>query len=94
MAIMRLEGVRREVGDFVILRSTGVPTYNFACAVDDSEMITRLVLRFVRSVQAVQHANDDPDEDPNEPIDRPLVDLELHLRVLRDLAGLIAGRVT
>ena len=33
------------VGDFVILRSDGMPTYNFACAVDDSTMAITHVIR-------------------------------------------------
>lgn len=33
------------VGDFVLLRSSGLPTYNFACAVDDSAMRITHVLR-------------------------------------------------
>jgi nondiscriminating glutamyl-tRNA synthetase len=36
------EGV---VGDFVILRSNGLPTYNFACAVDDAAMEISHVIR-------------------------------------------------
>jgi nondiscriminating glutamyl-tRNA synthetase len=33
------------VGDFVLLRSTGLPTYNFACVVDDAEMAITHVIR-------------------------------------------------
>jgi len=33
------------VGDFVILRSSGLPTYNFACAVDDHLMAISHVIR-------------------------------------------------
>ncbi len=33
------------VGDFVILRSSGLPTYNFACAVDDAAMRISHVIR-------------------------------------------------
>src|SRR5262245_43819487 len=33
------------VGDFVILRSSGLPTYNFACAVDDHAMAISHVIR-------------------------------------------------
>ncbi len=33
------------VGDFVLLRSSGLPTYNFACAVDDHAMAISHVLR-------------------------------------------------
>jgi len=33
------------VGDFVILRSSGLPTYNFACVVDDAAMRISHVLR-------------------------------------------------
>jgi glutamyl-tRNA synthetase len=33
------------VGDFVILRSDGMPTYNFACVVDDSTMAITHVIR-------------------------------------------------
>jgi nondiscriminating glutamyl-tRNA synthetase len=33
------------VGDFVVLRSSGLPTYNFACVVDDSAMRISHVLR-------------------------------------------------
>jgi len=33
------------VGDFVILRSSGLPTYNFACVVDDSAMKISHVIR-------------------------------------------------
>jgi glutamyl-tRNA synthetase len=33
------------VGDFVILRSNGLPTYNFACVVDDHEMAISHVIR-------------------------------------------------
>ena len=33
------------VGDFVLLRSTGLPTYNFACVVDDSAMRISDVIR-------------------------------------------------
>lgn len=33
------------VGDFVVLRSNGLPTYNFACAVDDADMRISHVLR-------------------------------------------------
>ena len=36
------EGV---VGDFVLLRSNGLPTYNFACAVDDAAMDISHVIR-------------------------------------------------
>ena len=36
------EGV---VGDFVLLRSNGLPTYNFACAVDDAAMEISHVIR-------------------------------------------------
>jgi len=33
------------VGDFVLLRSSGLPTYNFACVVDDHDMAISHVLR-------------------------------------------------
>ncbi len=33
------------VGDFVILRSTGLPTYNYACVVDDATMQITHVIR-------------------------------------------------
>ena len=33
------------VGDFVILRSSGLPTYNFACVVDDASMAISHVIR-------------------------------------------------
>jgi len=33
------------VGDFVLLRSSGLPTYNFACAVDDAAMRISHVIR-------------------------------------------------
>ena len=33
------------VGDFVLLRSTGLPTYNFACVVDDAAMRISHVIR-------------------------------------------------
>ncbi|HEY6865704.1 MAG TPA: glutamate--tRNA ligase, partial [Candidatus Eisenbacteria bacterium] len=33
------------VGDFVLLRSSGLPTYNFACAVDDAGMAISHVIR-------------------------------------------------
>jgi nondiscriminating glutamyl-tRNA synthetase len=33
------------IGDFIILRSDGMPTYNFACVVDDSEMGISHVVR-------------------------------------------------
>jgi len=33
------------VGDFVILRATGLPTYNFACVVDDAAMAISHVIR-------------------------------------------------
>ena len=33
------------VGDFVLLRSSGLPTYNFACVVDDSDMAISHVIR-------------------------------------------------
>ena len=33
------------VGDFVIIRSDGMPTYNFACVVDDSSMAITHVIR-------------------------------------------------
>jgi nondiscriminating glutamyl-tRNA synthetase len=33
------------VGDFVLLRSSGLPTYNFACVVDDSSMRISHVIR-------------------------------------------------
>jgi nondiscriminating glutamyl-tRNA synthetase len=33
------------VGDFVLLRSTGLPTYNFACVVDDAAMAISHVIR-------------------------------------------------
>ncbi len=33
------------VGDFVILRSSGLPTYNFACVVDDAAMAISHVIR-------------------------------------------------
>ena len=33
------------VGDFVLLRSNGLPTYNFACAVDDASMRISHVIR-------------------------------------------------
>ena len=33
------------VGDFVLLRSNGLPTYNFACVVDDSAMQITHVIR-------------------------------------------------
>ncbi len=33
------------VGDFVILRADGMPTYNFACVVDDSSMAVTHVIR-------------------------------------------------
>src|SRR5262249_60222358 len=33
------------VGDFVLLRSSGLPTYNFACVVDDAAMEISHVIR-------------------------------------------------
>src|SRR5207249_4601739 len=33
------------VGDFVLLRSNGLPTYNFACVVDDHSMRISHVIR-------------------------------------------------
>ena len=33
------------VGDFVLLRSNGLPTYNFACVVDDAAMRISHVIR-------------------------------------------------
>jgi len=33
------------VGDFVLLRSSGLPTYNFACVVDDADMAITHVIR-------------------------------------------------
>lgn len=36
---------RETFGDFVVLRSSGLPTYNFACAVDDADMRITHVLR-------------------------------------------------
>jgi len=33
------------VGDFVLVRSDGMPTYNFACVVDDSAMVITHVIR-------------------------------------------------
>src|SRR5262249_26251486 len=33
------------VGDFVLVRSSGLPTYNFACVVDDSAMEISHVIR-------------------------------------------------
>jgi len=40
---MRFES--RTVGDFVLLRSNGLPTYNFACVVDDAAMQITHVIR-------------------------------------------------
>ena len=42
------------VGDFVILRSSGLPTYNFACAVDDSAM------RITHVIRAEEHLANTP----------------------------------
>ncbi len=36
---------RGSIGDFVIMRSNGLPTYNFACVVDDSDMGITHVIR-------------------------------------------------
>ena len=35
----------KEIGDFIIRRSDGIPTYNFTCAVDDALMKISLVIR-------------------------------------------------
>lgn len=42
------------VGDFVILRSSGLPTYNFACAVDDAAM------RITHVIRAEEHLANTP----------------------------------
>lgn len=41
----RMEVDNREIEDFVVVRSDGTPTYNFACAVDDHEMGITHVMR-------------------------------------------------
>lgn len=41
----RLSFRNEELDDFVILRSDGLPTYNFACVVDDHEMAITHVIR-------------------------------------------------
>lgn len=41
----RVEFHNRELGDLVVLRSDGTPTYNFACVVDDSDMGITHVIR-------------------------------------------------
>ena len=42
------------VGDFVLLRSSGLPTYNFACVVDDSGM------RISHVIRAEEHLSNTP----------------------------------
>ena len=42
------------VGDFVLLRSSGLPTYNFACAVDDDAM------RISHVIRAEEHLSNTP----------------------------------
>jgi glutamyl-tRNA synthetase len=42
------------VGDFVVLRSNGLPTYNFACVVDDSGM------RISHVIRAEEHLSNTP----------------------------------
>ncbi len=42
------------VGDFVLLRSNGLPTYNFACAVDDAAM------RITHVIRAEEHLANTP----------------------------------
>jgi glutamyl-tRNA synthetase len=42
------------VGDFVLLRSNGLPTYNFACVVDDSGM------KFTHVIRAEEHLSNTP----------------------------------
>jgi nondiscriminating glutamyl-tRNA synthetase len=42
------------VGDFVLLRSNGLPTYNFACVVDDSGM------RITHVIRAEEHLSNTP----------------------------------
>jgi nondiscriminating glutamyl-tRNA synthetase len=42
------------VGDFVLLRSSGLPTYNFACVVDDSGM------RITHVIRAEEHLSNTP----------------------------------
>ena len=42
------------VGDFVLLRSNGLPTYNFACVVDDSAM------RITHVIRAEEHLANTP----------------------------------
>ena len=42
------------VGDFVLLRSSGLPTYNFACAVDDAAM------RITHVIRAEEHLANTP----------------------------------
>ena len=41
----------RDIEDFVLLRSDGTPTYNFACVIDDHEM------EITHVVRAVEHIN-------------------------------------
>lgn len=41
----RVEFAAREIGDFIIQKSDGLPTYNFACVVDDELMEVTHVIR-------------------------------------------------
>jgi len=41
----RMEVSNREIEDFVVVRSDGMPTYNFACVVDDHDMGITHVMR-------------------------------------------------
>jgi len=43
-----------QVGDFVILRANGLPTYNFACVVDDA------LMRITHVIRAEEHLSNTP----------------------------------